>query len=428
MPFTITMPKLSPTMEEGTIAKWLVKEGSFVAAGQVFVEIATDKASVEYAALDQGWLKAFCLKEGQSAPVNHPIAIFTATQDESIAGYKPEGISIDIKTEVIEKEPSVLKAPQPIPTPAPSQPRHLPQEPLKDYVHPYPHEAHKGRVIASPLAKRLAKEKGLDLTSIKGSGPGGRIVSQDLVHAQPDTLVTFGRQQMPDIPPGTYFEIKLTPMRKVIASRLQESKSFIPHFYLQQTIKADALMAIKEQLKNMELKVSFNDLIIRAVALALREHPDMNRGFNSANQTIIDFETIDISVAVTLDDGLITPIIRHADYKNVGQISAEMKQLAHKAREGSLQPQDYQGGSFTLSNLGMYGIDSFIAVINPPQGAILAVGAIREQPLVCEGRVEVGHTLELNLSADHRVIDGALGAQFLKTLQKLLENPAALIL
>ena len=217
-------------------------------------------------------------------------------------------------------------------------------------------------------------------------------------------------------------------MRKIIAKRLQESKSFIPHFYVQQTIDAEPLISLREQFKTFELHVTFNDMIVRACALALRQHPGVNTGFNSVNQTIIQFETIDISIAVTIEEGLITPIIRHADFKNLGQISVEVRALAEKARAMKLKEHEYKGGSFCVSNLGMYGISAFAAVINPPQSAILAIGGIEDQPVVKGKEVTAGKTLTLTLSADHRVIDGALAAQFMKTVQKLLENPASLVL
>jgi pyruvate dehydrogenase E2 component (dihydrolipoamide acetyltransferase) len=233
---------------------------------------------------------------------------------------------------------------------------------------------------------------------------------------------------VPEIAPGTFEEEPLTPMRKAIARRLQESKTFIPHFYVSQEVNAEALESCHRQLKNGGLKVSFNDFAIRACALALREHPHVNSGFNSVNSTTIRFKTIDISVAVTLPEGLITPIVRHADYKNLGQISSEVKSLAERARHGKLQREDYVGGSFTVSNLGMFGVTDFSAIINPPQAAILAVSAIEEKAVVRSGMVVPGKTLMITLSCDHRVIDGVDAAKFVKTVQKYLENPSLLLL
>ena len=285
----------------------------------------------------------------------------------------------------------------------------------------------KSRISASPLAKKMAKVKGLDLSTVKGSGPGGRVTSRDLDLAQPDQTVTFSRKEIPTIVPGTYEETALSPMRRVIAERLQQAKSFIPHIYVRQEINAAPLFEAREQLKRGGLKITFNDFCIRASALALREYPGMNSGFNSVNQSIILFKTVDISVAVTVEGGLITPIIRHADYKNLGEISVEVKELAARAKEGKLNPEEYKGGSFTISNMGMYGITDFCAIINPPQASILAIGSIEECARVENGVISAGKKMGLVLSADHRVVDGAEAAQFLKTIQKFLENPSLLL-
>ena len=429
MPFTLTMPKLSPTMEGGTIVKWRVKEGDLVKAGDVLFEIATDKATVEHAALDGGYVRKILVREGAEAIINQPVAIFTEKKDESIEGYVPEGAQIATaapkpapKKEEIAPMPTAKQ-----PTPELAQPSFVPEAPLSSYEFPEPTAPVKGRIPATPLARKIAKEKGIDLTTVKGSGPGHRVTSHDLNLGQPDLPVTFSRQEKPQIAPGTFEEETMTPMRKVIAQRLQASKTFIPHFYVTQQIRAERLLDAREQLKNIGHKVSINDFIIRAAALALREHPQVNSGFNSANQTIIRFKTIDISVAVSLEDGLITPIIRHADFKNLGQIAVEIRDLASKARDGKLAREEYVGGSFTISNLGMFGISDFVAVINPPQAAILAVGAIEDRPVVHDGHVIPGKTMQLTLSGDHRIIDGVEGAKFLKTLQKFLENPAMLL-
>ncbi len=429
MPFTLTMPKLSPTMEEGTIAKWRKKEGEKVKAGELLLEVATDKATVEYNALDEGFLCKILIADGQGAIVGQAIAIFTEKKEESIEGYKPEGIVREEpkpapeKKEVPKEQPKVTVA-----GPAMQQPAFVPEPPLAGYTFEGPTGAPETRILASPLAKRLAKERGIDLSTVKGSGPHGRIVSEDLALGQPAATVTFGRREAPAVAPGTYEEEMLSPMRKIIAKRLQESKTFIPHFYVSQEVRADALEQTHQQLKNGGLKVSFNDFVVRASALALREHPHVNSGFNSTNSTLIRFKTIDISIAVTLPEGLITPIVRHADYKNLGQLSTEIRALAEKARHGKLAREEYTGGSFTVSNLGMFGISNFSAIINPPQAAILAVGGIEEKPVVKNGTIAPGKTLMLTLSCDHRVIDGTDAAKFLKSVQKFLENPALLLL
>lgn len=429
MPFTLTMPKLSPTMEEGTITKWRVKEGDHVKTGDVLIEVATDKATVEHNALDEGYLRKILLPEGSTAIVNQPIAIFTESATESIEGYQPEGempAAAPVKEKTVEAADHTEK-----PTAAAQtlrQPAFTPEPPLENYTFEKSGKMVQGRILASPLARKLAKEKGIDLTSIRGSGPGGRIVSRDLDLGLPATLVSFAHEEGPHHPPGSFEEITLTPMRKAIGRRLQESKSFIPHFYVTQEIDAEGLVRIREELKNGGLKVTFNDLIVRAAALSLRQHPKINSGFNSVNNTVISFKTIDISIAVTIEAGLITPIIRYADYKSLSELSVETKLLAKRAKEGKLAREEYTGGSFTISNLGMYGVRDFIAVINPPQAAILAIGGIQDKPVVKNGQVVPGKTLSLTLSADHRVIDGVDAAQFLGAVKKFLENPSLLII
>lgn len=396
MPFTLTMPKMSPTMEEGTIAKWHKKPGDFVEVGDLLLEVATDKATVEYNAIDSGWLREILVTENGEAGVNQPIAILSEDKDESIADFKPEG--------KVKKEVSAQSAPA-------TAPMSVAQPPVNSQ-----------RVMASPLAKKVAQQKGIDLAAVQGSGPRGRIMSRDL-----STTQIKNASIQTTLPSGAFEEEKLTPMRKAIAQRLQQSKATIPHFYLTQEIDAEPLFSLREQLKKGEVNVTFNDFVVRACALALRDHPHVNSGFNPQNNTMIRFKTIDISIAVSLESGLITPIIRQADHKSVVEIGTEAKALAAKARDGKLQEQEYMGGSFTISNLGMYGITNFQAIINPPQAANLAVGAIRDIPVVKEGIVVPGKVMSLTLSADHRVVDGAVGAEFLRSLRILLENPVLLL-
>lgn len=432
MPFTLTMPKLSPTMEEGTITKWHKKVGEFVEAGEVLIDVATDKATVEHAPIDGGWLRKILVKEGDAAIVNQAIAILTEEEKENIEGYVPEGVIASVKK--IEPAATGLADSESIPQAAAvqglglRQPAFVPEQPLESYAFEFPTEVVQARVRASPLARKLARDKGLDLSTVKGSGPDGRIMSRDLSMAQPDGAAAFGRRTQPSVNPGTYEEEALSPMRKIIGQRLQESKTFIPHFYVTSQIDAMPLVEAREQLIKMGLKLTYNDFILRAAALALKKHPDVNSGFNSVNGTIIRFKTIDIAVAVSIEGGLITPIIRHADYKNLGEISVEVKNLVQKAKAGKLQPQEYKGGSFTVSNLGMYGVGEFIAVINPPQAAILAIGGMLDQPVVKNGHIVPGKIMNVTISADHRVVDGAAAAQFLNTLKKYLENPAILII
>lgn len=436
MPLTLTMPKLSPTMEEGTIVKWHKKVGDVVQSGDVLIEVATDKATVEYQAIDGGWLRKILVPEGQDAQVNQAIAILTEEQNESIEGYQPKGIAPAAAEPKKEAEPALEAAVEKSPEmevkgkkgASLQQPSFIPEAPLKSYAFEFPTEQQEKRLLATPLAKKLAKEKALDLSTVKGTGPNGRITSRDLEKAQSSGHLAFGHRDIPRTIPGSYEEIPLSPMRKVIGQRLQESKSFIPHFYVQQTILVDALVLLREQLKQVQLKVSINDLIVRACALTLRDHPTLNSGFNSVNQTIVQFKTIDIAVAVSIEGGLVTPIIRHADFKNLGELSTEIRLLAQKAKEGKLEPQEYKGGSFTISNLGMYGVTDFQAILNPPQAAILAVSGIQDVPVVKDGQIVIGKTMNLSLSVDHRVVDGVAAATFLKTLKHYLENPVLLLL
>lgn len=421
MPFTLTMPKLSPTMEMGTIVKWHKKIGEHIDSGEVILDIASDKATLEFEMLDSGWLRAILLPEGKEAAVNVPLAIFTEEQEESIEGYAPEGI---VNTEPQTKAATAAPAAS-APAPAP-QPKIKADAKPAQPAQPTGQEENKGRILSSPLAKRLAREQGLDITSVKGSGPSGRIMKRDLAHAQP--AGAGAAKAKPEIPAGSYEEVALTPMRKVIALRLQEAKSTIPHFYVQQTVNVEALILVREQLKSFELSVTYNDMIIKATALALRENPEVNSGFNASNNVLIRYKTVDISIAVSIEGGLITPIVTHADIKSVMEISAEVKELAKRAKEGKLQPHEYQGGSFTLSNMGMYGITNFQAIINPPQAAILAVSGIVDTPVVKNGTVVPGKLLNLTLSVDHRAIDGVAAAKFIKCLQKYLENPTILFI
>ncbi len=420
-------------MEEGTITKWCKKEGEFVKAGETLIEVATDKATVEHSALDEGWLRKILIKEGQTAIVNQAIAVFTEKREESIDGYQPEGASAQAAApaEAPSAEESKTTAPaaaKPTPSAGLSQPAFVPEAPLQHYQFTAPTGEVGDRIKASPLAKKLSKEKGIDLSTVKGTGPHGRIVASDLEMGQPAAIVTFGRREAPTIPPGTFEEKPLTPMRKIIGQRLQESKTFIPHFYVTQAIQADRLVSVRNELATAGIKITYNDLVIRACALALRDHPQINSGYNSVTQSMISFKTIDIAVAVSLASGLITPIIRHADFKNLGQISTEMRSLATRARDGKLAREEYTGGSFTVSNIGMFGIDEFKAIINPPQAAILAVGGIIDTPVVKEGQVVAGKVMKCTLSADHRILDGTDAAKFMKTVQKYLENPSILVL
>lgn len=429
MIFAVTMPKLSPTMEEGEIVAWHVQEGKYVEAGEVLIEVATDKATVEYQALDGGFLRKILSPKGTVVKVNEPIAVFSSTREESIEEYLSQLLAPKKEEKPLpQKEEKAASSEEEV-LPKSSSPRFepefVPEPPLEDFC--FSLEDTEEELKASPLAKRLAQEQGIDLSSIKGSGPRGRIMSRDLQTASKEELLVF-KKGFPKDKPGSYEEEPLSPIRKVIAKRLQESKSFIPHFYLHQEVEVSKIAALREELKKFNISLTFNDFILRAVALCLQLHPRINSGFHSKHQSIVLFKTIDIAVAVAVEEGLLTPIIRYANYKNIRRLSQEMRRLAVRAKEGKLSSEEYKGGSFTISNLGMYGITQFEAIINPPQSAILSVGAIGEEPIVREGKIEIGKILRLTLSCDHRVIDGKQGAEFLRTLTHFLENPSLLLL
>jgi len=430
MPFTVTLPKLSPTMESGTIAKWHKKEGDFCKEGELLIEVATDKATIEYNVLDSGYLRKILVAERGEALVNQAIAIFTLSKEESIEGYSPEGVVKIVEkpaAEVAKSAEKVAAAPAKVESAVRAEPAFVPYAPIEGYSFEFPTGMQNERILASPAAKQLASQKNIDLSTIKGSGPNGRIVLEDIEGVQ-GSVASFHSRKLPQVSPGSYEEEPLSPMRKTIGRRLQESKAFIPHFYVSDEIIVDDLVKIREQLKSFGILVTYNDLVTRAVALALKQHPQINTGYNNQTHSAIHFKTIDISIAVSVKGGLITPIIRHADYKNVSQISQEVKELAKLAKSQKLKPEQYQGGSFTISNLGMYGIRDFLPIINPPQGAILGVGGIVDKAVVVDGKVVAGKTLSLSIAADHRIIDGADAAAFLVTLKKLLSSPSILII
>lgn len=430
MPFTFQMPKLSPTMEEGTLVKWHKKAGEFVDAGELLIEVATDKATVEHSVLDEGWIREILVQEGEQALVGQALAVMTEDEKESIEGYTAESLVEETPEEAQQEEFETPTAGTPkrvtASAGAMAQPIFTAAPPLEDYT--FAKSSSASRIAASPLAKRVADERGLDISTAKGSGPRGRIVVDDLATAQPKAPVNFGTNSTPTAIPGSFELEPLTPMRQAIARRLQEAKTFIPHFYVTQAVDADGMIQLRSQLKAWGLKVSFNDFIVRASALALRQDPLVNSGFDTSENAIIRFKTVDVAVAVSVDGGLITPIVRHTDYKNLGDISTEIRGLAKKARDGKLLPEEYQGGSFTVSNLGMYGISQFQAIVNPPQAAILAVGGLENEVRMKEGRPVEGQKMTMSLSCDHRVIDGAVAANFLSVLKTYLENPAGLLL
>jgi len=436
MPTPILMPALSPTMTEGNLARWLKKEGETVKSGEVIAEIETDKATMEVEAVDEGVLAKILVPAGtEGVKVNTPIALLLGEGEDASALEAPPATA-----------PAAAAAPargngEAKPTaPAPAPPAPAPAVAAG---------AQEGRIFASPLARRMAAQAGLDLRTIKGTGPGGRIVKADIEAALAAQHPVVAPPAAPAVapapapvapvpaptpvpvspPPGVAFdEIPLSNMRKTIARRLAEAKATIPHFYLTIDVGLDALLDLRAKLNarpKVDYKLSVNDFIIKAVALALKKVPDCNASF--AGDKILRWRDVDVAVAVAIEGGLITPVVRKADQKTLSVISAEMKDLAARARAGKLKPEEFQGGGFTISNLGMYGIREFAAIINPPQACILAVGAGEKRPVV-EGEAIVARTLmTVTLSTDHRVVDGALGAEFLQAFKGLIEDPMGLL-
>ena len=451
----ILMPALSPTMEEGTLAKWLVKEGDTVKSGDILAEIETDKATMEFEAVDEGTIGKIMVAEGtQGVKVNTPIArLLEEGEDASAvpASAAPAAGKAAASSEAAENAAAAEKGyggPQGAPvagggTAGGRAPAAVPSAP----------KAQGDRVFASPLARRIAAEKGIDLSGITGSGPKGRIVKADVENAQPGAAKPSATAApaaaaapapaaAAAAPQGVSHaavakmlegreteEVALDGMRRTIAARLSEAKQTIPHFYLRRSAKLDALMefrgTLNRQLEGRGVKLSVNDFIIKACALALQQVPDANAVW--AGDRIIKLKPSDVAVAVAVEGGLFTPVLKDADKKTLSALSTEMKDLASRAKTKKLAPQEYQGGSFAISNLGMFGIENFDAVINPPHGAILAVGAGIQTPVVEDGQVVVRNVMSMTLSVDHRVIDGALGAQLLQAIVENLENPVGML-
>lgn len=432
MPTEILMPALSPTMEEGTLAKWHVKEGDTVSSGDIMAEIETDKATMEFEAVDEGVIGKILIEEGsEGVKVNTAIAILLEdgeTADDISSAPAPSAA------------PAPDETPSEAPVAAPSQPAAPAATQAKDGT----------RVFASPLARRIAADNGVDLNTVKGSGPHGRIVKADVeglsatsAPAAASTKADSAAPSKPAIATGPtadavmamyegreYEEISLNGMRKTIAARLTEAKQSIPHFYLRRDIELDALLRFRgdlnKQLEGRGVKLSVNDFIIKACALALQTVPDANAVW--AGDRMLKLKPSDVAVAVAIEGGLFTPVLKDAEMKSLSTLSAEMKDLAGRARDRKLAPHEYQGGSFAISNLGMFGVDNFDAVINPPHGAILAVGAGAKKPVVGkDGELSISTVMSVTLSVDHRVIDGALGAQLLQAIKENLENPMTML-
>jgi pyruvate dehydrogenase E2 component (dihydrolipoamide acetyltransferase) len=435
MPINLKMPALSPTMEEGTLAKWLVKEGDTVASGDLLAEIETDKATMEFEAVDEGVIAKIVIPAGtDNVKVGEIIAIITA-EGEDASDAPAAAAPAPAPAPAPKEEAKAAPAPTPAPAPAPA-----PTASSDD-----------DRIKASPLAKRIAAAKGIDLATIKGTGPGGRIVKADVEDAQPGEAKAAAPAPAPAAAPQAaaapaaaapaaaapapfttdipHEEAKLSNMRKTIARRLTEAKQTIPHIYLTLDIQLDKLLKLRGELnKALEaqgVKLSVNDLLIKALAKALIQVPKCNVSF--AGNTLISYSRADISVAVSTPAGLITPIIVGAETKAVGAISTEMKELAGRAKEGKLQPHEYQGGTASLSNMGMFGIKHFEAVINPPQAMIMAIGAGEKRPYIVDDALGIATVMSATGSFDHRAIDGADGAQLMQAFKELCENPLGML-
>ncbi|CUJ38013.1 pyruvate dehydrogenase complex dihydrolipoamide acetyltransferase [Cognatishimia activa] len=431
MPIEILMPALSPTMEEGTLAKWLVKEGDEVNSGDIIAEIETDKATMEFEAVDEGIMGPILVAEGtEGVKVNAPIAMLLEDGEDASAVTAPAPAATNAP---------VVEAPD---TPASSLPKYS-----NNAAPAAPTAADGARIFASPLARRIAADKGIDLASLQGTGPKGRIVKADVLGAKPSAATPAATSTpaasataMPSSPSADmvakayegreFEEVSLDGMRKTIAARLTEAKQTVPHFYLRRDIKLDALLKfrseINAQLESRGVKLSVNDFIIKAVALALQSVPAANAVW--AGDRVLQMKASDVAVAVAIEGGLFTPVLQDADQKSLSALSSEMKDLATRARDRKLAPHEYQGGSFAISNLGMFGIDNFDAIVNPPHAGILAVGAGVKKPVVdAEGNLAVATVMSVTMSVDHRVIDGAVGADLLKAIVENLENPMAML-
>ena len=461
MPINILMPALSPTMEKGNLAKWLKKEGDAVKAGDVIAEIETDKATMEFEAVDEGTIGKILVPEGTTdVAINQPIAVLLEEGEDKSAIKDAPAAAPPAETKSEPKAGSEAPATPASPAPAAAAPpsaKPAPaaeSQPIARAAGPAPaaNGSDGGRVFASPLARRLAKEAGIDLAQVKGSGPHGRVVKSDIEAAQSGGTAAAApagaaAAKAPVVAPsmsdaqimklfeeGEYEVVPHDNVRKIIARRLVEAKTTIPHFYLTADTEIDALLALRQQINaaaprdkdgNAAYKVSVNDLVIKALAMALMRVPDANVTWTEGG--MLRHKRADIGVAVAIPGGLITPVVRHADAKRISEISNEMKDLAARARARRLAPEEYQGGSSAVSNLGMYGIKDFAAVINPPHATILAVGAGVETPVVRDHKIEIRTIMTVTLSTDHRAVDGALGAQLMSAFRDYIEKPASML-
>jgi pyruvate dehydrogenase E2 component (dihydrolipoyllysine-residue acetyltransferase) len=442
MPIQVLMPALSPTMTEGNLAKWLKREGDTVKAGEVLAEIETDKATMEMEAVDEGVLGRILVPEGtEGVKVNAPIALMLGE------GEDPKTLDAAAKRAAAPPQPAAAapQSPAAAPPPAVSQPQRPREAPPPPPAAASNGHAPGGRMFISPLARRLARQAGIDPARLTGSGPHGRIVKADvegaLAGSVPLAAARPAAARAPAAPVGGYGKdqvvalagnlpheaLPISPMRRVIARRLTEAKQTIPHFYATIDCEIDRLLAMRAEANAAsDAKLSVNDFVIKAAALALRRVPEANASWSE--DAILRWQEVDIAVAVALEDGLITPIVKNADQKGLATIAVEMRDLAARARAGKLKLAEFQGGTFSISNLGMFGVKDFAAVINPPHGCILAVGAGEQRPVVKNGALAVATVMSCTLACDHRVVDGAAGARWLQAFKKIVEAPAIMLL
>ena len=402
----INMPRLSDTMEEGTLAKWFKKVGDTVKEGEILAEIETDKATMEFESFYDGVLLHIGIDEGSTAPVDSIIAII---------GSKGEDISkiINNDTPVVKEEPTPVVKEEPIPV--------VKEEVKADSTISISND----RILISPLAKKLANEKGIDISAIKGSGDNGRIIKRDIDSFKPSNYSQF-TQPRPHLKESSY-ETQNSTMRKAIAKRLADSKFSAPHYYLNIELEMDNIISFRKQfIQTQNIKISFNDIIAKAVSLSLAKHPKVNSRWY--DDKIIYNEHVHLGVAVAVDDGLIVPVVKFSNSKDLPQINSEIKDFAERAKNKKLTPSEIEGSTFTISNLGMFGIESFTSIINQPNSAILSIGAIVQKPIVKNNEVVVGNTMKLTLACDHRTVDGATGSLFLKTLKEYIENPVSILI
>lgn len=429
MAIKIEMPKLSDTMEEGVIAKWNIKEGDDVSSGDIIAEVETDKATMEVEAFDDGKVLKILADEGDAIPLGGLLAVI-GEEGEDISDLLEGADAGSGDSSAESKDESNAKKEK-------SKESKKDFDPILGDLNGKSSEKKEeaesssadndGRIKASPLARKIAEDKGIDLGSVDGSGPDGRIIKRDIENFEPSAEETSKSISVPVYDSEESEEVKISQMRKAIARRLSESKFTNPHFYETIDIDMEAAIEARKGLNEMsEVKISFNDIVVKACSVALRRHPAINSSW--LDDVIRKHGDVNVAVAVAIDEGLMTPVIKHSDKKNLRQISAETRELAGLARDRKLQPEQMEGSTFTISNLGMFGIEEFTAIINPPNACILAVGAIRDVPVVKNGEVLPGKRMKVTLSSDHRVVDGAKAAEFLNTLQKLLENPLAMLL